>query len=176
MGYILVELGELDEALEAYERTLLVQEQVFGNPALQMSNVLYRISDVHTRLGRHEDAVPPLQRAVALIEQDLGLHTPRVVFLLARLGHALMNAGRGDEAIEVLERALSLCDPPQGVVDCAEAGFLLAQALGVGQAEERAEERALALAERSREQYLACSADHRETINRIEQWIRTHRR
>jgi tetratricopeptide (TPR) repeat protein/predicted Ser/Thr protein kinase len=172
MGDILVELGELDEALEAYERTLLVQEQVFGNPALQMSNVLYNISDVHTRLGRHEDAVPPLQRALALIEQDLGLHTPRVVFLLARLGQALMNAGRGDEALEVLERALSLCDPPQGVVDCAEAGFLLAQALGVGQAEERA----LALAERSREQYLACSADHRETIDRIERWIRTHRR
>jgi hypothetical protein len=50
---------------------------------------------------------------------------------------------------------------------------LLARALGEAGP---AEERALALAERSREQYLALAGDHRETIDQIEQWIRNHRR
>jgi tetratricopeptide (TPR) repeat protein len=103
LGWELYEAGELEGALDAFERALIAREREPENPAA-IEIARYAVAKALIALGRPAEAATLLEQAVAWAEAE---GNPDGWFH-EELAHAYAALGRADEAADQAMRALAL--------------------------------------------------------------------
>lgn len=99
------ELGEYPKALDCYEQSLAIGEEI-GDEEMQLK-ALINIGWTNNELSEYEQAQKHLARAEKMITDNNSMIRG---FLLGNLGDAALNLGRIDETIELTRKALQLHD------------------------------------------------------------------
>jgi tetratricopeptide (TPR) repeat protein len=113
-GNILLSMGRLDEALEAFESALELWRNALGPDHVDLGVPLGNIARVHAERGDHEKAIEAHLRVLALRIRHAGADHPHVADERRYLARAYRKAGRLDEAIEQLRLAMAGLDKRLG--------------------------------------------------------------
>jgi eukaryotic-like serine/threonine-protein kinase len=95
-------------ALEAYERALHTQVELFGEEHPETARTLANLGTVLGLEGQHAEAEAMLRRALASFEAVLGDEHPLVAIVVGNLGQNLDGQKRTSEALPLLERSLAI--------------------------------------------------------------------
>ncbi len=114
LGNVHTARGAHGEALEAYERALVIIEQTLGSDHLVVGEYLLPIAHCHRALGSHELALTTLRRALAILEGNLGPDHPRVANALSVLTGIHAMRGELQQALAVQQRAIGIATAALG--------------------------------------------------------------
>ncbi|MHB9108461.1 MAG: tetratricopeptide repeat protein [Armatimonadota bacterium] len=104
LGGVLQRLGRFEEAVDAFQRSRAIAEELGDKRHLAM--VLNSLGGVWQRLGRFEEAVDAFQRSRAIAE-ELG-DQRSLAMVLNSLGGVLQRLGRFEEAVDAFQRSHDL--------------------------------------------------------------------
>jgi tetratricopeptide (TPR) repeat protein len=99
-------LGEREEALTAYRRSLGILEKVYGEKHRDVAFGQFLLGIALTRRGQHTEAAEYLETAVAQLESTFGPSFPYTIGAKAALGRVLVQLGRYGESVDHLETAV----------------------------------------------------------------------
>jgi tetratricopeptide (TPR) repeat protein len=85
MGHSLIELGELDEARDAFHRAALVARVNSGPNSIEQVNYLYSVADIEFRVGDPEAAVSALELIYRIHAEHHGDENPDLLPALEQL-------------------------------------------------------------------------------------------
>eukprot|EP00240_Pyramimonas_obovata_P003175 CAMPEP_0118924400 /NCGR_PEP_ID=MMETSP1169-20130426/2554_1 /TAXON_ID=36882 /ORGANISM="Pyramimonas obovata, Strain CCMP722" /LENGTH=636 /DNA_ID=CAMNT_0006865509 /DNA_START=385 /DNA_END=2295 /DNA_ORIENTATION=- len=102
------EMGEYDEALPLYERSLAIREKVHGADHPEVATGLNNLAVLYKRMGKYDEALPLYQRSLAIREKVYEADHPAVATSLNNMGGLYYNMGRYREARPLFERALAI--------------------------------------------------------------------
>jgi tetratricopeptide (TPR) repeat protein len=85
MGHSLIELGELEEARDAFHRAAMVSRVNFGPYSLEQTNYLYSIADIEFRVDNPEAAVEVLKQIYRIHAQHHGEDNPDLLPALEQI-------------------------------------------------------------------------------------------
>lgn len=107
-GQVLMQLGQLEEALDYHQRGLAVRSASLGEQHPDTASSYNDLAIVYRELGRTKDAVAALESAIAILENVFGKAHLRVA--TAYNNFAVMQEGAGDyeEALEGYQRSLRI--------------------------------------------------------------------
>lgn len=91
-GYVLLNLGRYDEAIEAYRKVIAI------DPKHALSH--YGLGNALSGLGRYDEAIEAYHKAIAVNSEE--------PYFYQELGKALLSLGRREEANEASQRAFNL--------------------------------------------------------------------
>jgi tetratricopeptide (TPR) repeat protein len=100
--------GNLIEAQHFYERSMAINESVFGPESLKVSDALNNLGLVYQSRREYAAALDYYERSLAVREAVLGPNHVDVAGALSNLGYLLRYVGMFDEARTRLERALAI--------------------------------------------------------------------
>ncbi|HVV12746.1 tetratricopeptide repeat protein [Amycolatopsis sp.] len=110
VGNVLATLGFFDEAMDSYERGLVLSRQAH-NPDGE-AGVLADLGELYGRLGRYPEAIDHLKQSLSLASQnDLA---PKIAYARHRLGNVYRILGRYDDALAHLTEALRIARTVSG--------------------------------------------------------------
>ncbi len=146
--------GRRTEAVSLFRRGIEIRERAQGAEHPELAASLSNLALVLSEEGEHASAIATARRSVAVRERAFGEDNVEVARSLHPLAVALRAAGRADEAVPVVERALRLREAAERIdaAEIAELQVELADVLGEVQ---REPERARALLQQARSQYVA---------------------
>ena len=174
LGSTAKRLGDHRAAREYFQRALTLSERELGPEHPSVGQILYNLGNFASSIGDYRSACEYFQRALAIYDRSVGSTHPMIAYTATYLGYALLERGDTTAAMAYLERALALLDA--GEFDptlLADARFCLARALWEAPpAAGRDRARALDLAERAREAYLASTqSEALEQLGLLEAWL-----
>lgn len=85
LGQSLVEVGDLEEAREAFQQGVMVARVNFGPNSIEQSNYLFSIADIETRIGDLEAAADVLQTIYLVNAKNYGEDNPAMLPALERM-------------------------------------------------------------------------------------------
>ena len=135
------------------------------------------LSSVLKAQGKVEEAETEQRRALAIWKNALGPEHGYVAMAQINLAHLVWDRGEVQEALLLAQRAWTRRhqdDVP--LPEQAEASFLLARALLAVEGELDSGERARELARGAIDAYLEAGPEHAGMVEKIERWLRSHRR
>lgn len=110
MANALLELGQLDEALDYHQRALEQVERRLGPNHVLVGNALNNYAAVLMKQGRLRDAISRLERVIQIREATFGPDTPRLVSALLNLAAVRIEQDQLGSAEESLMRVLQIID------------------------------------------------------------------
>lgn len=108
LGTVFRRQRRLDEARDAYTRSLVIAEANEDPPGANVASVVNNLAQVASEAGEFDRAARETRRAIALFDPILPERHPARLVLQQNLGVALRNGGRLVEAQEALERAVEI--------------------------------------------------------------------
>ena len=108
LGEVYAGLGRMDSADTLLNRTLTVQEQVFGPEHAEIAATLERLGTLAHSQGDYDLAVARFRRALAMQERVAGPGTAQAAYYMNALAIALEARGDYGEARPLYEDALAL--------------------------------------------------------------------
>lgn len=111
---ILDALGNLQEAEQLFQQSLMIREETLGPNHPEVSTVLNNLAALYRSQGRYAEAETLLERALAIREQTLGPHHPDVAASLNNLAEFYRAHGRFKEAESLFLRSLSIREQALG--------------------------------------------------------------
>jgi tetratricopeptide (TPR) repeat protein len=104
---LMIHRGELEEALQLYQRILRIQEAAFGPNHSQVAACLTNMGFVHRERGDSGEALPLFQKALSISERALGPHHEDVAIVLDHIAVTLTSQGEHGKALPLSQRALA---------------------------------------------------------------------
>jgi eukaryotic-like serine/threonine-protein kinase len=114
IGVMLLQKGELEEALAHQQRALAIFEEALGPDQPDIADLLHNMGTVLLQQGKQDDALTHLRRARAIREQALGPRHPHVAHSLTAIGAVLIQQGEWEPALEHLRHALTIREEALG--------------------------------------------------------------
>jgi len=151
-GLYLKGRAQFAEAKEMHERTLAIDEAVYGPDHPDVAICVNNLGDVLKALGDMEGAKKKFERALAIGEAAYGPDHPTVAIYVNNLGDVLQDLGNLEAAKKMFERALAIDeaaygpDHPTVAIYVNNLGIVL-KALGDLEGAKKMYERALAIGE-----------------------------
>ncbi|MCI5134319.1 MAG: tetratricopeptide repeat protein [Candidatus Electrothrix sp. AW2] len=148
-GHLLYDLGQYKDALQKYEASLKIGQQVLPLDHPDIAINLSNIGSTLAELGRHEEALEKKEAALEMLRKVLPKDHPNIATSLNNIGYTLGELSRHEEALEKQEAALEMRRKvlPQDHPDIAISLSSIGKALGnLSQHEEALEKQENALA------------------------------
>jgi len=151
-GIILAQLGRIDAAVEAEEKSIAIRERVLGRDHPVVAGSLNNLANAYSHLRQPERAREMLERALDIEVSAYGPDHPEVALALSNLGNLASDTGDLERAEELLSRSLHIREAVSGPNHPAVAHALTNLGLVLHQRGERSAareyyERALAILE-----------------------------
>ncbi|MDX2150966.1 MAG: tetratricopeptide repeat protein [Bryobacteraceae bacterium] len=105
MGTIYRAEGDLEKAINCYERALAMRERQLGSNAAELGVLLMSLAGANSDMGRYGPAVELMQQAVGRLE---GAKDHRLAPALENLGNVYVLCGRFEDAVSSLQRARNI--------------------------------------------------------------------
>ncbi len=107
-GYVLARSGDVEAALEDFQRQLDGRRQSPDIDDTSTARSMINVSAALGSLGRLEESLEVNREAVDLLERSLGRRHPDTLRAMANLANTLHRVGESAQAIELLEDAVRL--------------------------------------------------------------------
>jgi tetratricopeptide (TPR) repeat protein len=107
-GRLLDDEGELDKALEIYERALEIRQAKLGQTHTTVADTLNRIAVTTEKLGRQDKALETYEQALKIRIANLGPRDPGVADMLNNMAGVISDQGKLAEALVMYEQALDI--------------------------------------------------------------------
>ena len=108
LGYQYAELGDVDRAVENFERALALREKAFGAKHPMGASTLAQLADLRRRQGRHGEAREMLERSLAVTVATRGPETGTAAMTTSFLGYLARQQGDLAAARAQHQRALAI--------------------------------------------------------------------
>jgi CHAT domain-containing protein/Tfp pilus assembly protein PilF len=102
------------QALESFQRSLAIYEQVLGANHPDVATVLNNLAELYKAQGQYSKAEPLYQRSLAIREQALGANHPDVAQSLHNLALLYVNQGQYSKAEPLYQRSLAIWEQALG--------------------------------------------------------------
>jgi CHAT domain-containing protein/tetratricopeptide (TPR) repeat protein len=99
---------ELDRAIQAFNESLKLKENLVGADDSSLVQPLIETAQTQSLYGRPTDAIPLLEHALAISEKNFGTESTQVATALALLGNTRAQAGQFEQALASLKRSLQI--------------------------------------------------------------------
>ncbi len=109
LGWILMELGQLDEARLQLERARSIFEQIYGEKSPALFDIWNAMAGVEHERGDYEAATACSRRTLELA-QATQPEASALAPLYVNLAQSLAQSGHADEAAELVERGIALME------------------------------------------------------------------
>ena len=107
-GYVLARSGDIEAALEYFQRQLDGRRQALAADDPSTARSMINVSAALGALGRLDEALKVNREAVELFERSHGLRHPDTLRAMANLANTLHRVGEPEHAIELLEDAVRI--------------------------------------------------------------------
>ncbi|WYD82197.1 MAG: tetratricopeptide repeat protein [Candidatus Electrothrix gigas] len=107
-GHLLYDLGQYKDALQKYEASLKIGQQVLPLDHQDIAINLSNIGSTLAELGRHEEALEKKEAALEMLRKVLPKDHPNIATSLNNIGYTLGELSRHEEALEKQEAALEM--------------------------------------------------------------------
>ena len=165
-----VPAGSPERAVALYKRTRDIFARAFGPDDWTVGRALNNQGESMCQAGRIADGLATIARGLTIYERSFGATHCHLVYPLVGVGHCHERAGRPALAIAPLERALANCDGEKlHLGHVAVARFALARVLSERSDGER--ERARALADQARDEFVRMGKAGAGRRARVEAWL-----
>jgi tetratricopeptide (TPR) repeat protein len=104
----LAQENKIDEALPFYQRSLHLQEKIYGKESSELVPTLFAIGSIYESEGDPKPAMALYQRALAISEKHYGPFSPSVADSLHFLGRVHSKTGETQEAEHDYKTSLSI--------------------------------------------------------------------
>jgi tetratricopeptide (TPR) repeat protein len=115
IGVVLANMGHLPEGQAELEKSLQMQEHIFGPDHANLIDALFNLADALVSQGLASQAIPLLERGLRMAEAYRGPESAGLISTLGELGDALVAAGRPAEGLERHQHALRIAETAEGV-------------------------------------------------------------
>lgn len=127
MGTVYLDLGNKEEALFCYTRSIDIQESLLGKSSPLLVNTLFGLAAAYNHLGQKAKAKDVYKQIISIIEIAEGTACGGLVPPLLHLGHLLLEEKNTDEAEVCMQRALKLTKDVKGAGSIGAATCALAR-------------------------------------------------
>ena len=114
LGGLYWSTGDYDQALQCFQKTLKLSEDILGPSHPDVSKILNNLGVVYYNKGEHEQVLRYLQRSLKIMTDALGHHHPNVAMSNNNLGVAYYNKGDYTQALEYYRRAMKIWEQTLG--------------------------------------------------------------
>jgi tetratricopeptide (TPR) repeat protein len=104
-GHMLIDNGELDQALEKYKTAYEIDKNHFGEIHHEVGNDASNLGNLLRQMKDYEGAIKYLEEALNILEQTDGKNHPYVAIAAQNLALALEDTGIYERAVELFLRA-----------------------------------------------------------------------
>ena len=170
LGSVALKQSAHDEALEYYQRALVIHETALGERHPTVATTLNNIATVLRLQGRYAESLAPYRRGLEIREAVQGPDHPALAYHLHGLGLSHLALGDLAAARVELERAVALRETAGEAAKLAASRLGLAKVLYAGDERARARELGAAARDGFREAGPGSEAD----LARAEAWLREH--
>lgn len=110
MGSVYFALGNKEEALFCYKRSLDIQESLLGENSPQLVSTLLGLAGTYTDPGERETGKALYKRIISILERSKGTTCEELGAPLLHLGYMLLEDKNPEEAELCIRRALNLAE------------------------------------------------------------------
>jgi serine/threonine-protein kinase len=114
LGVALYMLAQGVDSAAAFERSIALQAQLYGDDSPQVGVQAANLATVQWSAGQPKDAALSSARAVAIHRKHLGPDDPRLAIVLNMQASIYDDLGRGDEAMAIAREALAIAERAHG--------------------------------------------------------------
>jgi serine/threonine-protein kinase len=114
LGVALYMLTQGVDSAAAFERSIALQAQLYGDESPQVGVQAANLATVQWSAGQPKDAALSSARAVAIHRKHLGPDDPRLAIVLNMQASIYDDLGRGDEAMAIAREALAIAEKAHG--------------------------------------------------------------
>ena len=114
LGVLHEQQGLVDDAVQLYERALVMGEHGANHPELSFVPMLNNLASALTARGENNRSIEFFERSVAICERELDPRDPYPAVALQYLGLLYKRQGRYSEAEKCLLRSADLCEEAHG--------------------------------------------------------------
>ena len=101
LAFLLMKLGNYDEALPLFTNCLAMREEVLGNKHPDTLQSIYNLAELYNCKKRHYDALPLYQKYASLLEKRFGNKHPYCLEINRKIAILCHNVGENDKALSI---------------------------------------------------------------------------